>query len=193
MGNHNFNICFYFNMVACNHIKCYNLNMKTCCCTGHRPKGFPFKYGVDKIKHNAYLQMLEEKIKLAITEYGITNFISGMALGVDMDFAETVLKLRNDYPITLECAIPCPDQTLKWNDKDKLRYDGILKRADSVNLISERYTPECMLKRNRYMVDKSELVIAVFNGIQKGGTWYTIKYAKSKNKDIELIDLCKIR
>ncbi len=167
--------------------------MKTCCCTGHRPKGFPFKYVTDKQKHNAYLQMLEQKIELAITEYGITNFISGMALGVDMDFAETVLNLRNKYPVTLECAIPCPDQTLKWNDKDKLRYDGILKRADSVNLISERYTPECMLKRNRYMVDKSELVIAVFNGIQKGGTWYTIKYAKSKNKIIELIDLCKIR
>ncbi len=115
-----------------------------------------------------------------------------MALGVDMDFAEIVLKLRNDYSFTLECAIPCPDQTLKWNDKDKMRYDGILKRADSVNLISKRYTHECMLKRNRYMVDKSELVIAVFNGIEKGGTWYTINYAKSKNKIIELIDLCTI-
>ena len=41
------------------------------------------------------------------------------------------------------------------------------------------------------MVDKSELVIAVFNGIEKGGTWYTINYAKNKNKVIEIIDLCK--
>ncbi len=167
------------------------MNYQTCCCTGHRPKGFPFKYGIDGQKHNIYLKMLEQKIELAINEYGITNFISGMALGVDMDFAETVLKLRNKYPVKLECAIPCPDQTLKWNDKDKLRYDGILKRADEINIISERYTPDCMLKRNRYMVDKSELIIAVFNGIQKGGTWYTIKYAKSKNKIIELIDLCE--
>ncbi len=166
---------------------------KNCCCTGHRPKGFPFKYGIDKKKHTAYMQELEQKIELAITEYGITNFISGMALGVDMDFAEIVLKLRNKYPVTLECAIPCPNQTLKWNGKDILRYNSILERADEINLISERYTPECMLKRNRYMVDKSELIIAVFNGIQKGGTWYTINYANSKNKIIELIDLCKIR
>ncbi len=166
--------------------------IRNCCCTGHRPKGFPFKYGIDKHKHTVYLLTLEEKIELAITEYGITNFISGMALGVDMDFAETVLKLRNKYPITLECAIPCPNQTLKWNDKDKLRYDSILKRADETNFISERYTPECMLKRNRYMVDKSELVIAVFNGIQKGGTWYTINYAKKENKYIEIIELCKL-
>ncbi len=42
------------------------------------------------------------------------------------------------------------------------------------------------------MVDISELIIAAVNGIKKGGTWYTIKYAKSKNKTIELIDLCTI-
>ena len=165
--------------------------MKTCCCTGHRPQGFPFKYGVDKQKHNAYLQMLKAKIEFAITEYGITNFISGMALGTDLDFAETVLKLRNYYPVTLECAIPCPNQTLKWNSTDKLRYESILKRADEIHLISERYTSACMLQRNRYIVDKSELVIAVFNGIEKGGTWYTINYAKKENKAIVLIDLCK--
>ena len=164
---------------------------KNCCFTGHRPQGFPYQYGVDRKKHNAYLKMLKAKIKLAITEYGITNFISGMALGTDLDFAETVLKLKNKYPITLECAIPCPNQTLKWNSSDILRYENILKRADEINLISEQYTPECMLKRNRYMVDKSELVIAVFNGIEKGGTWYTISYAKRENKHIEIIDLCK--
>ena len=160
-----------------------------CCCTGHRPKGFPFKYGIDKQKHNAYLNALAEKIALAITAYGITGFISGMAIGVDLDFAELILKLRDRYPITLECAIPCPNQTLKWSDNDKLRYNDILKRADKISLISERYSPECMLKRNRYMVDKSNVVIAVFNGIEKGGTWHTIQYAKSKNKIIELIDL----
>ena len=163
--------------------------MKTCCCTGHRPKGFPFKYGIDKQKHKTYLKTLEQKIKLAVTDYGITNFISGMALGADLDFAETVLKLRNKYPITLECAIPCPNQTLKWNSTDILRYENILKRADNINLISKQYTPECMLERNRYMVDKSELVIAVFNGIEQGGTWYTISYAKKENKVIELINL----
>ena len=137
------------------------------------------------------MQALAKKIELAIIDYGILNFISGMAVGADLDFAEIVLTLREKYPITLECAIPCQNQTLKWSDKDKLRYDDILKRADEINLISKRYTPECMLKRNRYMVNKSELVIAVFNGIERGGTWYTINYAKKNNKKIEMIELCK--
>ena len=167
--------------------------MKTCCCTGHRPKGFPFAYGKDIKKHKEYLNALEEKIKLVITEYGVTSFVSGMALGVDLDFAEIVLKLRNDYPLSLECAIPCPNQTLKWADKDIIRYNKILERADCVTLVSDSYTSDCMLIRNRYMVDKSDIVIAVFNGIETGGTWYTINYAEKKDKQIEVIDLREVK
>ena len=96
---------------------------------------------------------------------------------------------NENYPITLECAIPDVNQTLKWNDKDKNRHSAILQRADETNYISGRNIADSMLKRNRYMVDKSELVIAVFNGIEKGGTWYTINYAKKKSKIIQLMDL----
>ena len=46
--------------------------MKTCCCTGHRPKKFPFKYGVNIQKHNEYLRLLEQKIEYAICECGVT-------------------------------------------------------------------------------------------------------------------------
>ncbi len=135
---------------------------------------------------------LEQKIIIALDKYGITNFISGMALGVDLDFAEIVLNLRKKYSITLECALPCPDQTLKWKEKDKLRYNTILKAANIINVVSERYTYECMFKRNCYMVDKSDLVIAVFNGLKKGGTWHTINYAEMQNKYIEFVELCNI-
>lgn len=113
-----------------------------------------------------------------------------MAVGVDMDFAEIVIEMRKKYNVALKCAIPCPNQCSKWSDKDKLRYADILKKSDKVGLISKQYSFDCMLKRNRYMVDKSNLVIAVFNGIEKGGTWYTMQYAK--NKPIELIDLREI-
>ena len=58
--------------------------------------------------------------------------------------------------------------------------------------IKNYYTNDCMLKRNRYMVEQSDLIIAVFNGIEKGGTWYTINYAKKSNKIIKLLDICKI-
>ena len=167
---------------------------KSCCCTGHRPKGFPYLYEKDIKKHKAYLKALEEKIKFVITVYGLTNFISGMAMGVDLDFAEIVLNLRDEqrFSVTLECAIPCPNQTLKWSAKEKVRYNAILEHADNMSTVSDVYSPDCMLKRNRYMVDKSDIVIAVFNGIQSGRTWYTVNYAKKNKKQVELIALNKI-
>ncbi len=165
---------------------------KICCCTGHRPQKFPFEYGGKNKEFSTYLAELKNKVENAIIEHGVTYFISGMALGADLDFAEIVLKLRKKYSLKLECAIPCPDQTLKWEKKEIARYNRILQKADSVTLVSERYTSECMLKRNRYMVDKGDLVIAVFNGIEKGGTWYTMQYAQRKNVPILIVNLKNI-
>lgn len=49
-----------------------------------------------------------------------------------------------------------------------------------------------MLVRNRYMVDHSDTVLAIWNGEESGGTWQTIKYARSKNKKIDIIHIDKI-
>ncbi len=46
-----------------------------------------------------------------------------------------------------------------------------------------------MQKRNEYMVDKSNLVLAIWNGDKSGGTWNTIKYAMKKGKNIRYIML----
>ena len=165
--------------------------IKACCCTGHRPQKFPFKYGGDSENYLSYLRELEKRIEYAIESCGINRFVSGMALGVDADFAAVVLKYRERYPIELECAVPCRDQARLWGKRDKLRYEEILRRADKVTFVSEEYSSDCMLKRNRYMVDKSELVIAVFNGTKSGGTWYTINYARRSGKQVEIIDLNK--
>lgn len=161
---------------------------KYCCCTGHRPNGFPFDYFKDEEKRNAYLTALQSKIGLAI-EQGATQFISGMSLGVDLDFAEIILKLKAKFPITLECAMPYPDYFVRWSFEDEKRNYEILKSADKVTLVSDRYFNGCLFKRNRYMVDKSDLVIAVFNGEKKGGTFYTLSYAEKQGKHIQIIDL----
>ena len=89
--------------------------MKTCCLTGHRPKGFPWDYADKKcMEHKSYLALLREKVVELISE-GYSHFISGGALGADSDFAEIVIDLRKSaYPdITLEIAVPCPNQDLK--------------------------------------------------------------------------------
>ena len=39
------------------------------------------------------------------------------------------------------------------------------------------------------MVDRSDLVFAIWNGKEEGGTWDTIKYARSKGKEIRYLML----
>ncbi len=40
------------------------------------------------------------------------------------------------------------------------------------------------LKRNEMIVDKSDIIVALYDGRTKGGTYYTIKYARKINKPI---------
>ena len=164
-----------------------------CCCTGHRPNGFPWKYGYNKEKQTLYEKELVNRIETYITDCGVTEFISGMALGVDMDFAMAVLRVREKCPhIRLHCAIPCRDQTRLWKEHSIALYKNILQQADSSFIISDNYTKTCMLERNRYMVDKSNYVFVVWNGECKGGTWYTMEYAKKLHKSIEILRLDKL-
>ena len=48
------------------------------------------------------------------------------------------------------------------------------------------YTRGCMLRRNRYMVDHSALVIAVYDGTP-GGTCRTLEYALRQK--VSFVDL----
>ena len=142
------------------------------------------------MEHKSYLALLREKVIELVSE-GYRHFISGGALGADSDFAEIVIDLRKcAYPdITLEIAVPCPNQDLKWRAEDKRRYKKICKAADSVNVISEKYSGFCMQKRNEYMVDHSDFVIVVWNGKTQGGTYQTFQYAQRKKKPFMIIDL----
>lgn len=120
-----------------------------------------------------------------LIESGYTYFISGGAIGVDMDFAEAVLQAKKQHKdIVLEIAVPCRNQDMKWSRDDKKRYAEILNSADIVIVLSKSYTLFCMQKRNEYMVNKSDLVLALWNGEENGGTWNTINYAKRKGKQL---------
>ena len=111
-----------------------------------------------------------------------------MARGIDTFAAEIIIeKIDGGEDIRLHAALPCPDQYMDWNEEEKARFRKILSRASTKTVVSPFYTDSCMLSRNRFMVDSSERVIAVWNGFFRGGTAYTIRYAKKENKEIHLI------
>ena len=116
------------------------------------------------------------------------HFICGMAEGCDIFFGEAVAALRRCRPdVTLEAAVPCPEQDLRWSAGSTERYDRLLSECDKLTVVSPRYSPECMMRRNRYMVDRSGVVIAVFNG-SRGGTFNTLRYAVRCGLEIIEID-----
>lgn len=64
----------------------------------------------------------------------------------------------------------------------------IINESDEVYYVSEeRYTHWCMNKRNEWMVDNSDLVIAVWDGT-KGGTANCVRYAVKQGKEITKLE-----
>ena len=159
-----------------------------CAFTGHRPKSFPWGYNESDQDCILLKKVLAEQIA-ALADDGVTGFISGMALGVDLWAAQIVLDLRIDNPaVKLCCALPCEGQEKKWFAKTQELYQNILQQADKTVYVSRPYTSSCMLDRNRWMVDHASILLAVYNGAYKSGTAMTVRYAKEKGRRIILID-----
>ena len=160
----------------------------TCCFTGHRLQSLPFRFNEKDERCVKLREVLKAEIERLIVDEKAAHFISGMALGVDQICAELVLELKEQYPhITLECAIPCEEQAVKWRENQRDRYFGIAERCDKETLIQRHYDKDCMHKRNRYMVDESDIVLAVWNG-RPSGTSTTVAYARKCGKRVIIIN-----
>lgn len=174
--------------------------MITVCFTGHRPSklgGYDWndKFNV-KIRDNIK-EVLETLLKHYPNEQ--FHFIFGGALGFDQFATQVALELKNEYKnrkITLEIAVPFKNQPNKWfNKEDIKRYNNQLKLTDKVTYVDKLekykipgfkeglYHPVKMQKRNEYMVDNSNIIIAYWDS-SKSGTGNCIRYAKKKNRKV---------
>ena len=161
---------------------------RTCSFTGHRPEKLPWGAREDDPRCVALKERLCRAVEQAY-EDGFRHFISGMARGTDQYFAQAVLELKERLPgITLEAAIPCESQASRWGEADRERYFRLVGLCDFETMVQHTYDRGCMLRRNRYMVDRSSLLIAAFDGTL-GGTMYTVAYAMRKGVEIVTIEL----
>ena len=107
---------------------------------------------------------------------------------VDMYAAEIVLALKEKYPqITLECAIPYERQAAYWSEPLRNRYFSIAERCDQETMLQRQYTPDCLRKRNQYMVDHADIVLAVCNMRLHSGSKQTVLMALRRLKPIWLV------
>lgn len=160
----------------------------TCAFTGHRPRSFPWK-GDETAPGCALLKKtLAEQIKL-LADRGVTDWLSGMAQGVDLWAAEIVLDLKEkNLALRLHCILPCEGQERKWPSSERERYYSILRQADEVIYVNREYHNGCMLERNRYLVEHSSVLLAVYNGTYRSGTGMTVRYAKRLGREVIVIE-----
>lgn len=157
--------------------------MLTCAITGHRPTRFKWKY---KENHNGCKRLkkrLHDQIVL-LYEKGFRRFYVGGAMGVDMWAAEILLRLKEqpEYPdIQLIVALPFRSHDKDWDDWHQKRSRFIQAHAEVV-VVWEHPGPEGYKKRNYYMVDYADALLAVYDNDRtiRSGTGMTVNYARKK-------------
>ena len=107
-----------------------------------------------------------------------------MAAGVDLWSAQIARQLGLMY----ECAKPWAGH--KPRKADAKLYDEVLHFSDKVTNVSDSDTypgPWIYQKRNEYMVDNADVVLAVWDGTA-GGTANAVRYAETLERPIFRID-----
>lgn len=135
--------------------------MSICSFISNLPKEFPWEYGNEPILHAEYIKRIKEAISAAAEGDEIDAFCCGMSNDADLDFAESVLCLKNKYPkIKLICVVDSAEQNKDLNKQEIERYNAITEKADERRLLSDFA-----------FIDKSEQLIAAWNGQESGPMW----------------------
>jgi uncharacterized phage-like protein YoqJ len=164
-----------------------------CCFTGYRPHRFFFEK--NGLRPEQVREALGRQIRRLYNE-GCRTFISGMCIGVDLWAAVEVLTLQREHPeIELVAAVPFAGQESRWSVADQREYRRVLEACTRVETL---FSPEesktnpaaCYRRRNQWMVDNADTVIAVYTPIdaeRRSGTAATVRYARKKLKRVVYI------
>ena len=149
--------------------------MKNCALTGHRelPPAFD---------DNALYDGLEALIK-----EGYDCFYCGMAEGFDLRALQCLVALKQKYRFTVVACIPFEGQEKGFSRENRQTYRSLLPWCDVTRLLFPTYRNGCYLVRNRYMVDRADLLFA-YCVKERGGAAYTVRYAKEKGVPVRFFE-----
>lgn len=158
------------------------MRKRTCCVTGHRD--LPQKE-INRVK-----AALRREVDSAVAD-GFTRFMSGFGEGVDQYFAEIVLEKKKTNP-ALELIAVIPYRKRLDSLMEKSRTYEMLEDCEEVIVVQEEYHPSVYSRRSRYMAERSDRVVAVYDGREIGGTVRTIRFAHQMKKELREIPVGEI-
>lgn len=141
--------------------------------TGHRPP-----------KLGGYTAAVERRLRALalawLTEAQPSKIISGMALGWDLAWAEAALTLG----IPVVAAVPFEGQERLWPAESQRRFQRVFNAAsERIVICPGGYASWKMQKRNIWMVNHADVVVALWDG-SAGGTGNCVQYALSRKRPI---------
>lgn len=145
--------------------------------TGHRPSSLGCGYEIPNPTYDFVCQQLREHFQ----SLKPNKIITGMALGTDQWAAQVARELAIPYI----AAVPFKGQELRWPFKSRQVYDDLLGSADRIVTVGElakngSNLGEVMFLRNKWIIDNSDELLAVWNGERKGGTFSAVNYAEKR-------------
>ncbi len=145
---------------------------KTCAITGHRT--------VEKT-------LDENQVKKALRTLicqGVDTFYNGLAIGFDLLTAKLLLSLQEEYPhIKIYGCVPFYGQERYFGEEDRKLYKKVLSSCEEVIILDNEYHRNSYFKRNDYMVEHADVLLAYCNS-PNGGAAYTVrKFEKMKGEE----------
>lgn len=147
--------------------------------TGHRPKYFTpsqASWVRDSLAHVA--ARLRE-------HYATTTAISGMALGTDTWWAQSVLEAG----LELHTYIPFPQQADNWDRAQVVVWNDLRRQAAKDVVLGDHYSVGLLHARNAAMIAAADAVVAVWRpDVTAGGTFDAVVKAKRSGRRILHVD-----
>lgn len=151
---------------------------------GHRP---------DKLGgYRADVSHLEAEVKRVIGKIpGNLVDLCGGAQGADQIGARVFY--REGLPYIL--IKPFEGQEKRWPKKAQEKYANLETHARKTIVVSHinsknyHEVVKALYKRNQFMIDKADYVVAIWNGDKKGGTAHAMRYAKAQGKTTIIIQV----
>lgn len=167
---------------------CYRA--QTVMVTGHRPQ----RLGGGN-RNSTFRRGLREELRMrvrsCIDNLGHTIFMSGGALGADQDFLQAALSVRQhtEQDIAVVAALPFVGFGSNWSDDDQDWLDLLLAQCHTYYVSGPGYAAWKLMARNQWMLARSSHVVAVWDGVETGGTWNTIRIAKEMGLSLDIIEV----
>lgn len=156
---------------------------------GHRPDKLG-GYRADVSHLEAEVLRVVEKLQELHPDAELVDLCGG-AQGADQIGARVFF--RKNLPYLL--IKPFEGQEKRWPKKAQEKYGNLETHARETIVVSEvndeNYgkVVSALYKRNQFMIDKADYVVAIWNGDKKGGTAHAIGYAHKHKKPTVIISI----